>query len=339
MKPTDMSPSGTHAQTRRSLLGLTAWAAIAVAAAGAATSASAQTYPSRPIRFIVPFGTSVLDAVARALSIHMAKAMGQPVVVENLPGAGGLTGTTQMVRAPKDGYTIGLINNSHVINPSIYKEMPYDSIKDVAPIGIIGHTPLILLVNPAVPAKDLRELIALAKAKPGALTYGSSGSGAILHLAGVLFASEAEVDIKHIPYKAAGQMFTDLVAGHIDMAFPAALTAAAQIQGGKLRPIGVTSQVRSRMLPDVPTLAEAGLPNYNLRGWLAMAGPAGLPKPVIDRLNAELKAALALPEMRETLAKLDVTIVDSTPESTSEFLKMELDEHTRLVKRSGATLQ
>ncbi len=329
--------AGAHggALGRRSWLGWLVCGAMALCTG----SSFAQAYPNKPIRLIVPFGTSVMDAVARALSGPLGKALGQAVVVENIAGAGGLTGTTQLVRAPKDGYTIALVNNSHVINPSIYKDMPFDVLKDISPIGNVGHTPLILLVNPAVPAKDLRELIALAKSKPGVLTYGSSGNGAILHLAGVLLSSEADINIKHIPYKAAGQMFTDLIAGHIDMALPAALTAAAQIQSGKLRAIGVTSQERSAALPDVPTLAEAGLPNYNIRGWIAMAAPAGVPKPIVDRLSTELNAALATPEVRAAFTKLDVTVTPSSPDAAAHFFQVELDKHTQLVKRSGASLQ
>ena len=331
---------GNAASSGRSLLRLLAGAAIAIGAVCAALSTAAQPYPARPIRVIVPIGVgSVIDMTARVLSIHMGKALGQPMVVENIPGAGGVPGTQQLVRAPKDGYTIALVNNAHVINPGIYKEMPFDSLKDITPIAIIGSTPLTLLVNPAVPAKDLRELLALAKARPGALTYGSSGNGSVLHLAGVLLTSEGDVDIKHVPYKTLAQMITDVVGGHIDMAVFAAPTALPQIQAGKLRAIGVTSQTRSGILPTVPTLAEGGLANYNFGGWLALVGPAGMPRPIVDRLNAELKAALALKEVQEAFAKLDVLIVGSSPEYATQYFQTELDKHLLLVKRSGATIQ
>ena len=328
------------AYSGRPLLRLLAGAAIAIGAACAAMSTSAQSYPARPIRVIVPIGAgSVIDMTARVLSIHMGKALGQPMVVENIPGAGGVPGTLQMVRAPKDGYTIALVNNAHTINPGIYKEMPFDSLKDITPIAIIGSTPLTLLVNPAVPAKDLRELLALAKARPGTLTYGSSGNGSVLHLAGVLLTSEGDVDIKHVPYKTIGQMITDVVGGHIDMAIFAAPAALPQIQAGKLRAIGVTAQARSGILPTVPTLAEGGLANYNFGGWLAMVGPAGMPRPIVERLNAELKAALGLKEVQEAFAKLDLLIVGSTAEYATQYFQTELDKHLLLVKRSGATLQ
>ncbi len=325
---------------RRPLRRFLAGAVIAIGAACAAVSAFAQSYPTKPIRIIVPTGAgNVTDGVARVLATHMGKAMGQAVVVENVPGAGGVTGTQQMLRAPKDGYTLVQVNNAHAINPGIFKEMPFDSIKDFTPIGLIGSTPLTLLVNPALPAKDLQELLALARAKPGTLTYGSSGNGSVLHLAGVLLGSEGNVNIRHVPYKTIGQMITDVIAGHIDMAVFAAPAALPQLQAGKLRAIGVTTQARSGMLPTVPTLAESGLPNYNFGAWLALVGPAGMPKPVVDRLNSELKAALALKEVQEAFAKLDVLIIGSTSEFAAQFFQTELEKHLELVKRSGATIQ
>ena len=332
--------SRSDASAGRPLLRFLAGAAIAIGATCASMSTAAQSYPAKPIRVIVPIGVgSVIDMTARVLSIHMGKALGQPMVVENIPGAGGVPGTLQMVRAPKDGYTIALVNNAHAINPGIYKEMPYDSLKDITPIAIIGRLPLTLLVNSAVPAKDLRELLALAKARPGTLTYGSTGNGSAVHLAGVLLASEGDVDIKHVPYKTLGQMITDVVGGHIDMAIFAAPAALPQIQAGKLRAIGVTSQARSGLLPTVPTLAEGGLAKYNFPAWIALIGPAGMPRPVVERLNAELKAALGQKEVQEAFANLDVLMVGSTTDYATQYFKTELDKHLLLVKRSGATLQ
>ena len=336
-------PSGERfppTTARRSLLSLLLCAAIGVGAAATVTSASAQAYPQRPIRVIVAAGVGTVgDILARLLSSHMSKSMGQPMTVENIPAAGGIVGTQQLVLAPKDGYTIAVLSNNHVINPSIYKNMPYDTIKDIGPIGNIGSTPLVLVTNPAFPAKDLRELLALAKAKPGAYTYGSAGNGTVLHLAGVLLTSEGNVDIKHIPYKASGQMVTDAMGGQIDMVFLGVASAAPNIQAGKLRAIGVTTKVRSSIMPNVPTLAESGLPHYNFDGWLALSGPAGLPKPIVDRLNAELNATLALKEVRDTMAGLGVVISSSTPEAAVQFFETELDKHTQLAKRSGAVME
>ena len=321
--------------SRRSLLS----ALCAAGLAAFAGPAAAQAYPNKTIRIIVATGPgSVSDMVARLLSIHMAKGLGQAMVVENLPAAGGVTGTQQLVRAPKDGYTLAVLNNNHAINPSIFKNMPYDSLSDIGPISTIGSTPLVLVANPNVPYKDLKELLAAARSKPGELTYGSAGNGTVLHLAGVLLTSEGKVDIKHVPYKATGQMISDVMGGQIDMVFLGAASAAPQIESGKLRAIGVTTTQRSSILPNVPTLAEQGLPNYNFDGWMALAGPAGLPRPVLDRLNAELKAALALKEVQETMVKMGVMTTTSSPEAAAQFFKTELDKHSQLAKRGGATL-
>ena len=322
--------------SRRSLVTALCCAAGLAAFAG---PAAAQAYPNKPIRILVPTGVgTVSDMVGRLLTMHMAKSLSQNIVVEYVPAAGGVTGTQQLVRAPKDGYTLAVLNNNHVINPSVYKEMPFDSIKDILPISNIGSTPLVLATNPNVPAKDLKELLALARGKPGSLTYGSAGNGTVLHLAGVLLTSEGQVDIKHVPYKASGQMMTDAIGGQIDMVFLGIASAAAQIEAGKLRAIGVTTKQRSLLLPNVPTLAEQGLANYNFDGWMALAGPAGLPRPVVDKLNAEVKATLALPEVQESMAKMAVIVTTSTPEQANQFFQNELEKHKTLAKRGGATL-
>ena len=326
----------TFPTSRRTLVTALSCAAVLAALPGMAT---AQAYPTKPIRILVPTGTgTVSDMVGRLLATHMSKPLGQNIVIENIPAAGGVTGTQQLVRAPKDGYTLAVLNNNHVINPSVYKDIPFDSIKDILPITTIGSTPLVLVTNPNVPAKDLKELLALAKAKPGGMTYGSAGNGTVLHLAGVLLTSEGQVDIKHVPYKASGQMMTDAMAGQIDMVFLGVASAAAQIDAGKLRAIGVTTRQRSPLMPNVPTLAEQGLANYNFDGWMALAGPAGLPKPVVDKLNAEMKAVLALPEVKESMAKMAVMVATSTPEQAHQFFVSELDKHKTLAKRGGATL-
>ena len=333
-----MQSHPTARRARRGFLSLLAASAL-VGTAVLAPPAAAQSYPNRPIRIIVAAGTGTVgDMVARLLSIHMAKGLGQGMAVENIPAAGGVTGTQQLVRAPKDGYTLAVLSNNHAINPSIYKNLPYDSLSDIGPISTIGSTPLVLVANPNLPFKDLKELLAAARGKPGDLTYGSAGNGTVLHLAGVLLTSEGKVDIKHVPYKASGQMVTDVLGGQIDMVFLGVASAAPQIEAGKLRAIGVTTIQRSNIMPNVPTLAEQGLPNYNFDGWLALAGPAGLPRPVVDRLNTELKAALALKEVQETMGKMGVMTVTSSPEAAAQFFKTELDKHSQLAKRGGASL-
>ena len=325
--------------SRRTSLSMMVGTAVALCGAFLCTPAAAQAYPSKPIRVIVAAGTGTVgDMVARLLAVHMSKSMGQNIVVDNIPAAGGVTGTLQLVRASKDGYTLAVLSNNHVINPSVYKDMPFDSIKDIGPITTLGSTPLVLVTNPNVPAKDLRALLALSKAKPGLLTYGSAGNGTVLHLAGVLLTSEGKVDIKHVPYKASGQMVTDAMSGQIDMVFLGVASGAAMIEAGKLQAIGVTTTKRSQIMPNVPTLAEQGLSNYNFDGWLALAGPAGLPRPIVDKLNAEVKAAFGLKEVQETLAKMAVTTTHSTPEAAAQFFQSELDKHSQLAKRGGATL-
>jgi len=305
----------------------------------ATSSIAADPYPVKPIRIIVPTGTgTVSDMVGRLLAGNLGKSLNQSIIVENLPAAGGITGTQQLVRSPKDGYTIAVLNNNHVINPSIYKDIPFDSIKDIQPISTIGSTPLVLVTNPSLPVKDLKELLALARSKPGTLTYGSAGNGTVLHLAGVLLTSEGNVDIRHVPYKASGQMTTDAMSGQIDMVFLGIASAIPQIEAGKLRAIGVTTTQRSPLLPNLPTLAEQGLPHYNFDGWMALAGPAGMPRPVIDKLNAELKAVLATKDVQESMSKMAVMVSTSTPEAATSFFQSELDKHTQLAKRGGAKL-
>jgi tripartite-type tricarboxylate transporter receptor subunit TctC len=319
-------------QTRR-------FAAALAALTLAAQPALAQSYPSKPIRLILPLSTgSTGDVVARILAGPMSTALGQNLVVENLPGAGGVTGTQQLVRAPKDGYTIALITSNHVINPGIYKSLPYDSLKDITPITVIGNSPLVLVVNPNVAAKNTQELIALAKARPGTLNYGSSGNGSVLHLAGVLFATEAGIDIRHVPYKGSGPLVGDLLGGQIEMGILGLPSVVGQVKSGKLRAIAVTTTQRTAVMPDVPTLAESGLPNYDFDGWIAFIGPAGLPQAVVDRIASETKAALALKEVQDAFAAQGLVAMGSTPEQSAQFFRTELDKHSRLVKQSGAAL-
>ena len=312
-------------------------AAIAIALTAAGGFARAQA--DKPIRVVVPLSAgSTVDAVARAMSNQMAKVMGHPIVIENLAGAGGMTGTVQVVNAPKDGSTIGMISSNHVINPSIYKKVPFDSLNDITPITVIGTVPLVLVVNPSVPAKTTKELIDLMKAKPGTLNLGSAGNGSTLHLAGEMFGTEAGVDIKHIPYKGTGPLTSDLLGGQVEMGFISVTAAAPHVKAGKLRAIGVSTKQRSAILPDVPTLAESGLPNYSFDAWIAVVGPAGLPKPIVQKYYTDFKTVLAQKEVQDALAAQGITVINSTPEQAVPFFKSELDKHAALVKKSGATV-
>ncbi|NYE21914.1 Bug family tripartite tricarboxylate transporter substrate binding protein [Pigmentiphaga litoralis] len=294
----------------------------------------------RPLRFIVPLSPgSTGDMVGRTLGQALNKTMNRPVVVENIPGAGGMLGTAQMVRAAKDGSTLALVTSTHVINPNIYKNMSFDTIKDVTPISIIGGSPGILLVNPKLPVHNLKELIAYAKANPGQLNYGSSGNGTSLHLLAVMLAQEAKIEMMHVPYKGNAPLLADLIGGQVQLAFQSTAAAAPLVKAGTLRPIGISTTSRSRILPDVPTLAEQGLTNFNLGSWMAILGPAGMPADVVQRENRQVLEALALPEVKEWFAAQDFELVGNSPADASKYLQSELVKHTKLVQESGAKLQ
>lgn len=320
---------------------LTRRGALALACLGLALPVSlVQAQSDKPIRVVVPLSAgSTVDAVARAMSNQMAKVMGHPIVIDNLPGAGGMTGTVQVVNAPKDGLTLGMISSNHVINPSIYKKVPFDTLKDITPITVIGTVPLVLVVHPSVKANNVKELVALMKAKPGTLNLGSAGNGSTLHLAGVMFGTEAGVEIRHIPYKGTGPLTSDIVGGQVDMAFISVTVAAPHIKSGKLRALGMSTKTRSAVLPDVPTLAESGLPNYSFDAWIALVGPAGLPAHMVQKYYTDTKTVLAQKEVQDALVQQGITVINSTPEQAVPFFKSELEKHAKLVKQSGATAE
>lgn len=313
-------------------------ASLALAIALPFTPALAQS--DKPIRIVVPNAPgSSADALARTIANPLGKGLGRNIVIENLPGAGGVTGTIQIVRAPKDGSTLGIVTNNHVVNPSIIKSMPFDTLKDITPVSVIAGSPFVLVAHPSVPAKDMKELIALAKSKPGMLNYGSSGNGTILHLAAEAFKTEAGgLDIKHVPYRGTGQLTTDLLGGQIQLAVLGVTGVAQHIKAGKLRAIGVTTKARSSIMPDVPTLAEQGLPNFNMEGWIALIAPAGVPRQTVAKLHAETKAALATKEVQDALAAQGMSPLGMAPEATAQLFQTEMARYARIVKDSGATI-
>jgi tripartite-type tricarboxylate transporter receptor subunit TctC len=316
----------------------TALAALAATAAGLAApgAAWAQAASDRPLRLVLPVSAgSGVDGLARAFGPALGKALGRGVVIENFPGAGGITGTSVIVKAPKDGAVLGMVSNNHVVNPSVYKTMPYDAVQDITPITVIGATPFVLVAHPSVAAKNVRELIALAKAQPGTLNYGSSGNGTILHLAAEMFVHEAQVDIKHIPYRGMGPLTADVLGGQIQMAFIAVAVAAPHVKAGTLKAIGLSSTTRSPLLPDLATIAEQGLPQYALDGWVAMVGPAGLPKAEAERAHQAVVSALAVPEIRDALLAQGYQLQATAPEPTAAFFRSEVARMARLVKQSG----
>lgn len=291
------------------------------------------------IRLIAPNAPgSTVDFTARLMSNGLAKALGKTVVVENLPGAGGVVGTQQLVKAPKDGYTIGMCSDNHVITPSIYKTLPFDAIKDITPISILGTNTFVLVTNTTVPVRSIQELIQLAKSKPGKMSYGSAGNGSALHLATALFCSEADVDITHVAYKGGSQLVADLLGGHVDMAVLGMSSVLQQIKAGKLRALAVATPKRSPNLPDVPTLVESGLPNYDYTSWIALIGPGNLPQTVVKRLHAAALETLKLKEVSEGFASQGLKIVGSTPEEARRMFEDDIVKKAKIVKQSGAKI-
>ena len=293
----------------------------------------------KPLRMIVPLAAgSTVDAVARAIGPGFGRAVNHPIVVENVVGAGGIPGTTQIVKAAKDGLTLGMISSNHVINPGIYKNVPYDSLKDITPIAVLATVPLLLVVHPALPVKNVKELVAYAKAKPGALNYGSAGNGSTLHLAGELLISEAGIDMKHVPYRGTSQLITDLLGGQVQLGFVSVSQVAAQVKAGALRALAVSTSKRSAALPDLPTLAEAGVPHYSFDAWIALIGPAGLPKPMVEQYSTAVRTAMASPEAVAAIAGQGLAVMNIGPDAAPAFFQSELTKHQVLVKQSGATL-
>jgi len=313
------------------------WAVGAVLAL-LATGAWGQAYPAKPIRLVVPFpagGTT--DILARAVGQKLTEAWGQPVVVDNRPGAGGNIGAELVAKAAPDGYTLlmGTVG-THAINASLYAKMPYDHIKDFAPVILVAGVPNVLVVNPAVPVNSVQELIAYAKANPGRLNFASSGSGTSIHLSGELFKVMAGVQMTHIPYKGSAPALQDLIGGQVQLMFDNLPSALPQIKGGKLRALAVTSAARAAALPDVPTVAEAGLPGFEASSWFGVLAPAGTPVAIIARLNAEIAKWLASPEAREKLASQGANAAGGSPEDFAKHIAAETAKWQKVVKESGA---
>ena len=321
-------------RSRRAALSL---AGIAAAAATFASGAIAQSYPAKPIRIVVPYAPGgAVDIIARATAQELTKRVGQQIIVDNRTGAGGNIGSDTVAKAPPDGYTLLMASPANTINPSLYTNMPYDPSRDLIPIALIGSVPSVLVANPSLPVQGIKQLIALAKAKPGALTYGSGGSGSTEHLAGEMFKSFAGIDLLHVPYKGGAQVMIDLMGGQVALMFSNQLGVLPHIKAGKLKPLGVASAGRSTVLPDVPTFAEAGFPDFKVSVWWGVMGPAGMPKDVVNQLNREIVAGLASPEMKERLQTMSAQPIGGTPDQFAAFFAAETKRWAPIVKASGA---
>ncbi|MDM0089598.1 MULTISPECIES: tripartite tricarboxylate transporter substrate binding protein [unclassified Variovorax] len=327
------------APKRRTFVLATVAAAGALSLAPLAAQAQA-AFPSKPITIIVPFSAGgTTDILARVVGLHMGTDLGQPVVVDNRAGAGGNIGGQAAARAPADGYTLfmGTVG-THAINQSLYKKMPFDPIKDFAPLSRVAMVPNLLVVNPGQPYKSVKELIAYGKANPGKINFGSSGNGSSIHLSGELFKQMTGVDMQHVPYRGSAPAVSDLLGGQISVMFDNMPSAIQHVKGGKLRALAVTTAKRSPALPDVPTIAEAGVPGYEATSWFGLLAPAGTPAPIVAKLNAAILKALADPEVKKKLAEQGAESHGEKPEEFAAFIKSETAKWGKVVKESGASL-
>jgi tripartite-type tricarboxylate transporter receptor subunit TctC len=331
--------SRTFSSTRRTLT-LAAASALGLLAL-TPLAAQAQAFPTKAITIIVPFSAGgTTDILARVLGQFISKDLGQPVIIDNRAGAGGNIGTQLVARAAPDGYTIlmGTVG-THAINQSLYPKLGFDPIKDFAPLTRVALVPNLLVANPAQPFKTVKELMAYAKTNPGKVTFGSSGSGTSIHLSGELFKQMAGVDIQHVAYKGSAPAVNDLLGNHIAIMFDNMPSAISHVKAGKLRPLAVTTAQRSPALPDVPTIAEAGVPGYEATSWFGLLAPAKTPAPVVARLNASILKALADPDVKKKLLEQGAEPAGETPAQFAAFIASETVKWGKIVKQSGATAQ
>ena len=314
-------------------------ALAALLLAAAPLAAIAQAWPDRPVKIIVPFGPGgFTDVAARILQKELSASLGQSVVIENKPGAGSTIGTAEVANAKPDGYTLAMISTTHVISPHLYKQVPYDPIKGFTPVMKLAEGPYVLVVHPSLAAKSVAELIALAKAQPGTIDYASSGNGSAQHLVGALFNSSAGVKLNHVPYKGSNQAMNDVIAGQVKVSFVGVPNALPNLASGKLRALGVSTAKRYAELPDVPTIAEAGVPGYDATVWLGLLAPAGTPREIVQKMNGEIAKVLSTPEARKLMASAGVDVSIAGPDEFGALLRSELERWGKVVKETGATV-
>jgi tripartite-type tricarboxylate transporter receptor subunit TctC len=303
----------------------------------AASAALAQNYPAKPVRIIVPFAAGgPADIYARFIGQRLQEALGQPFVIENKPGAGSVIGTDFVAKSPADGYTLLMMSNTHTVNESLIPNKPFELMRDFAPVTPINYSDLVLVVHPSVPANNLKELIALAKSKPHALNYASSGPGTPYHMAGELFKAMADIDVVHVPYKGSSGARTDMLGGQVQMMFDAITTMAPNVRAGKLKAFGTTGKVRSSVLPEVPTVSEAGVPGYEATIWLGIMAPANTPKAIVDKLNAEIQKIISRADVRKAWQEQGAEPMLMSPEQFGQYMREDIVKWAKVVKISGA---
>jgi tripartite-type tricarboxylate transporter receptor subunit TctC len=296
----------------------------------------AQDYPSKPVRIIVPFGAGgPADVFSRQLAQHLSESLKQSFVVEDRPGAGSIIGSDAVAKSAPDGYTLLTMSNTHTVNESLTPNKPFQLMRDFVPVAAINYSDLVMVIHPSLPAKDLKEFIALAKSKPGELNYASSGPGTPYHMAGELFKSLSGTNLVHVPHKASGEMRNSVIGGHVQMTFDAITTMASNVKAGQVRALGTSASKRSTVLPDVPTIAEAGVPGYETTIWLGIMAPAGTPKVIVDKLNAEINKAINRPDVKEAWDKQGAVPMVMSPAEFDAYLRKDIDKWAQVVKAAG----
>jgi tripartite-type tricarboxylate transporter receptor subunit TctC len=298
----------------------------------------AQDYPNKPVRIIVPFGAGgPADVFSRQLAQHLSESLKQSFVVEDRPGAGSIIGSDAVAKSPPDGYTLLTMSNTHTVNESLTPNKPFQLMRDFVPVAAINYSDLVMVIHPSVPAKDLKEFIALAKSKPGQLNYASSGPGTPYHMAGELFKSLSGTNLVHVPHKASGEMRNSVIGGHVQMTSDAITTMTSNVKAGQVRALGTSASKRSTVLPEVPTIAEAGVPGYESTIWLGLMAPAGTPKAIVDKLNAEINKAINRPDVKEAWDKQGAVPMVMSPAEFDAYLRKDIDKWAQVVKAAGLT--